>query len=381
VLVVHNAYQSRYIGGEDIVVKTEIAALKKSLGADNVFEYWVYNDEIRLVKLAREIWGSQTHAQAITQLIKQHKIDIVHVHNFFPMLTPLVFKAAQASGAKVVHTLHNYRWWCMAGTLFRANKVCETCLEKQSPLAGIVHACYRHSTLQSTMNAAAFQWYKHQHYLDHIDAFFVLTKFSQEKLSGVLPKSKLIVKPNLIDDPRITPLLSLQKQDFLFVGRLEAAKGIASLLNVFSTLPKYFCLHVIGSGEDETELKQRFQSEQIIFHGKRTHEQVMQAMHKARYLIHSSLAYETFGLTIIEAFAAGTPVIAFDVGPRRELVHHQQNGFLTTPEQLCDQLLAAWDYAEYDSLCLGAKQTAERYFAAHIIQQQIQAYQQLLEVA
>jgi hypothetical protein len=91
VLVVHNAYQSHHLGGEDVVVAREIAGLKVHLGEQNVFTYLVSNDDIKPLQLALKIWGDKTHADNIEKIILEHKIDIVHVHNFFPKLTPLVF--------------------------------------------------------------------------------------------------------------------------------------------------------------------------------------------------------------------------------------------------------------------------------------------------
>ena len=113
VLIAHNAYQSHHIGGEDIMVNQEISALKSILGHENVFEYIVSNDDIQAFKLAFSLWGDRQHFHNIQQMVNEHHIDIVHVHNFFPRLTPLVFKAAKLAGAKVIHTLHNVRWWCL----------------------------------------------------------------------------------------------------------------------------------------------------------------------------------------------------------------------------------------------------------------------------
>ena len=94
VLVVHNRYQSRHIGGEDLVVSREIRGLKARLGESSVFDYQVSNDDIVPTKLLYSIWGNQTHAERIHQMVKTHQIDVVHVHNFFPLLTPAVFQSA-----------------------------------------------------------------------------------------------------------------------------------------------------------------------------------------------------------------------------------------------------------------------------------------------
>src|SRR5262249_42902850 len=106
ILIVHNAYQSSLIGGEDIIVQREIKALKSQLGDDSVFEFTVSNDNIRTASLLINLWGDKKNYKIIMEVVKKHGIDIVHVHNFFPLLTPSVFAAAKHAGAKVVHTLH-----------------------------------------------------------------------------------------------------------------------------------------------------------------------------------------------------------------------------------------------------------------------------------
>jgi hypothetical protein len=119
ILVVHNQYQSHQVGGEDVVVAKEIAGLTQLLPQNSVFQYVVHNDDIQLSHLAINIWGDTTHADNIKKLVQEHHITLVHVHNFFPLLTPSVFQAAKEAGAMVVHTLHNYRWWCRSGLLYR----------------------------------------------------------------------------------------------------------------------------------------------------------------------------------------------------------------------------------------------------------------------
>ena len=56
ILIIHNKYQSKNIGGEDIVYKNELNALRKKLGCENVFYYEVSNDDINKFKLFFEIW-------------------------------------------------------------------------------------------------------------------------------------------------------------------------------------------------------------------------------------------------------------------------------------------------------------------------------------
>ena len=67
----------------------------------------------------------------------------MHVQNFFPLISPAAYYAAQAEGVPVVQTLRNYRLFCSNALFFRDGHVCEDCLGKTPPWPGVVHACYR----------------------------------------------------------------------------------------------------------------------------------------------------------------------------------------------------------------------------------------------
>lgn len=380
VLIVHNAYQSRFIGGEDIVVRREIEGLKTVLGEQQVHEYIVHNDDIRPFKLIQTLWGDKTHYQNIYDYVKTHQIDIVHVHNFFPLLTPTVFKGAKKAGAFVVHTLHNFRWWCLAGTLYRkGTSNCQLCLKKSFAWPGIIHGCYRGSWIQSGIAALAFWWYRVKAFERSIDAYFALSHFQMQKLKGLIPESKLWLKP----DPITMPLLSVSasgKKDYLYVGRLEAAKGIETLLKAWQTLPSEFRLLIIGTGEDAQHLSKKYEHSNISFLGQLPQEDVFEAMSKAKYLIHPSLAYETFGLTMLEALARGTPVIGFNRGTRPEFIHSGKNGFLCEPASLRDAILQSEQVSNYSQLSQAAIVSAKPFYLKEIIAQQVKLYEHALKV-
>lgn len=378
ILVVHNGYQSHFIGGEDIVVARELAALQSHLGHENVFEYGISNDEITLKKLAKNIWGDCQHYQAIKEIVRTKQIDVVHVHNFFPLLTPSVFAAAKAAGAKVVHTLHNFRWWCLAGTFYREDKGnCEQCVGKAFALSGIMHRCYRNSFIQSAASAAAFAWYRFKAYQQYIDAYFALSHFQAAKIRPWLHNQQVFYKPNPIE-PADTLCPLTEKKDYLFVGRLEAAKGIELLLKAWEGLPSHFRLTVIGKGEDESRLIVRYKSPQISFLGQLPHAQTLAYIAKAKYLLHTSLAYETFGLTMVEALARQTPVIGLNQGTRKEMIEHGKNGFLCEKEKLVQTILQSFMHADYEQMAKQAQISVQAFYTDTVILKQISLYHTII---
>jgi glycosyltransferase involved in cell wall biosynthesis len=377
-LIIHNKYQSNNIGGEDIVYKNELESLSAKLGKENVFFYEVSNDDISKFKLLFEIWFSFKHYQNIKEIVQKNTIDIVHIHNFFPLLTPSVFKAAKDGGAKVIHTLHNYRLWCISGILYRDEfGVCEKCINNRFSLAGIFNKCYRKSLIQSVLAQMAFWFYKVTKVFDNINYFFVLTNFQKEKVKSLgIDESKIILKPNSLNMSFVT---QNEKQGYIYVGRLEESKGIYELLNVWKQLDERFVLIIIGGGEIEEKLKKEFSNANIIFKGKCSREVTLANIATSRYLIQPSLWYETFGLTIIEAMSFGVPVIGFDIGTRGDFIQDEVNGFLSHLNSLKEVVEKSFNYREYDGLSKNATQTAKLYENEYVIEKQIEIYKNILE--
>ena len=378
ILIIHNKYQSNNIGGEDIVYKNELNALREKLGSENIFCYEVSNDNINKFKLLFEIWFSKKHYKAICKIIKENDIEIVHVHNFFPLLTPAVFKAAKDSKSKVVHTLHNYRLWCISGILYRDGfGICEICAHKKISLSGILNKCYRKSLFQSFVAQLAFWFYKLTGAFNNIDYFFVLTNFQKEKIKSLgVDERKIILKPNSL---QMSFDMKTQKHNYVYVGRLEESKGILNLLEIWDKFDEKYILTIVGGGDIEAELRRKYKKPNIIFKGKCSREETMTIVSHSKYLLQPSLLYETFGLTIIEAMSAGVPVIGYDIGTRGDFIKDGVNGFLSGPDELKSVIEKSFDYIDYDSLSKTAKESAKQYKNEYVNEKQIEIYKNILE--
>jgi glycosyltransferase involved in cell wall biosynthesis len=161
----------------------------------------------------------------------------------------------------------------------------------------------------------------------------------------------------------------------LFVGRLVPEKGVRTLLEAFTVLQNTIPLRIAGDGPLRAELerqKNRACLSNVSFHGWLRREQTLEMISGARFLIFPSECLETFGLTIIEAFGAGVPVIASRLGPMMELLEEGKTGLHFSPgdpNDLASKALWAWTHvkemevmgraarAEYE-----AKYTAERNY-------------------
>lgn len=377
-LIIHNKYPSRNIGGEDIVYQNEIKSLQKKLGKENLFSYEVSSDGISKIKLIFTIWFNKYYYKKVKKIVEENNIDLVHIHNFYPLVTPSVFKASKDAGAKVVHTLHNYRLWCISGIFYRDGYgVCELCTKSKFSLEGIFNKCFRKSMVQSVLAQVSFWYYRFTKVFDNIDYFFVLTNFQKEKVKSLgIDESKIILKPNSL---QMSFDVRKDKKDYIYVGRLEESKGIYELLKIWEKLDKTYILTIIGGGDIEEELKAKYKKNNIIFKGKCSREETLLTIAKSKYLIQPSVWYETFGLTIIEAMSFGVPVIGFDIGTRRDFIKDNVNGFLSDRNNLKSVIEKSYKYKEYDELSKQAIETAMIYENEYITEKQIKIYKNILE--
>lgn len=334
ILLVHNYYRNRFIGGEDIVYNNEFEALKEELGKDNVFKYISTNEEIKNYKKIFSIWFSNKHYKNLLKIIKGKNIDVVHFHNIFFDLTPSVIKAAHDAGAKVIQTLHNFRWWCPNGVLYnqKLNNTCHKCVSKIFPYSSIIYKCNYNSFLYSAFISCINSFYKFKGYIKLIDKFIVMTEFSKNLIMQYgVPSNKIIIKPNYIDSPYVRKKKRNEKK-YLYIGRIDDYKGINLLVE---TWIKYFDnleLNIVGAGDLEDHVNDICKKQKnIIYHGKASREKVFKHIKNASFLIMPSLLYETFGLTTLEAMSLGLPVIGSNLGTRKEFIKNNYNGYLFNP--------------------------------------------------
>jgi glycosyltransferase involved in cell wall biosynthesis len=141
---------------------------------------------------------------------------------------------------------------------------------------------------------------------------------------------RIEVKPNsVIPDPGVGPG---DGGYALFVGRLSPEKGISTLVNAWAQLKGDLPLHVIGDGPCRHLVAEAARRDaRIVYVGEQPHRQVMEQMRAATCLVLPSVCYETFGRTIVEAYGAGTPVVASRLGAMEELVVHEETGLHFEP--------------------------------------------------
>lgn len=341
ILMVHNYYQQR--GGEDVSTESEVALLREY--GHHVTFYSVHNELVeqigRVRSAVRAIWSVQAYRD-VKRIMAEEKYDVMHVQNFFPLISPSVYFAAKSCGVPVVQSIRNYRLFCLNGFFHCEGAVCERCFGKKFAWPGVKRGCYRDSRFASFV--IALMQFVHHHLLRSfsrkVDRFIALSDFVKCKLveSGI-PDQKIVVKPNFVSpDPGVG---TSDRNQFVFVGRLSPEKGIETLIDAWrlSETNGQLIDHellVVGDGPERKRLEGSAAGLAIRFLGRKSAEEVSQIVGHSKCLIFPSEWYETFGRVAIEAYAKGVPVIASKIGAVQELVEDGRTGYLFEPSDPSD---------------------------------------------
>ncbi|MFL5496385.1 MAG: glycosyltransferase family 4 protein, partial [Gemmatimonadales bacterium] len=297
----------------------------------------------RVVLGGMAVWNRAAYRD-LRRLLLSERPDLVHVHNTLPLISPAAYYAARAARVPVVQTLHNYRLLCPSGILFRDGQVCEACMHRAVPLPSVRYACYRGSRSASAAVATMLVVHRALGTWDRaVDLFLALTEFARGKfIDDGVPAEKILVKPNFTPDPGMQ---GTGGDYALFVGRLSPEKGVGTLLRAWRQVGSRLRLRIIGDGPEAALVGAAAQAGSgVEFLGRRDPAEVVKAMAGARLLVFPSEWYETFGLTIIEAFAVGIPVVASDLGAMSSLVQHRRTGLHFRPGD-SDDLVRQIDWA------------------------------------
>ncbi len=296
-------------------------------------------------KIARMIYSLEAKHK-FAALLDREQPDLVHVHSIHHQISPSILGEAKKRGIPVVQTLHDYKLVCPSYHFpFREGAVCLQC-RRGNWLHFVRHRGHKDSLAASI--AVALESWVHsitKIYERNVDQFIVPSDDMAQHLIefGVDPK-KVTVVPHFLslEEWTATPK---RGDGVLFAGRLAAERGLEHLLKAAVALPEQKFL-VAGDGPERAALEAKIAFQEIKniellgrVDGPRLH----QAFRDSRVVFFPTLTLETFGLTVLEAMAAGKPVVATRMGAVSNLVVDGTTGYLyesDTPEQGIEELRA-----------------------------------------
>jgi phosphatidylinositol alpha-mannosyltransferase len=197
---------------------------------------------------------------------------------------------------------------------------------QRAPMVGTFHAAGRSSSYQ------VFYWFL-KWVVGHIDRKVVVSKDALELVQSHLGGEYDILFNGVeIDDIASAVPTPTTRPTIFFCGRHEERKGLAVLLDAFTTLPDDVHLWIASDGPDGPRLRQQYDgNERITWLGRISDAEKFARLRGATVFCAPSLHGESFGVVLIEAMAAGTPVVASGIDGYRNVATDGVDALLVEP--------------------------------------------------
>ena len=333
----------------------------------------------KLLFPAQVIYSGRTKRN-LAKIVKERRPDIALIHNFFPLVSPSVYHVLHSFHVPIIQVIHDFRFFCPNGWFFTQGQVCERC-KGGNYLSAVRFRCYRDSYLSSALAASSIGLNRLSGMLEKITAFVCLTYFLKQKLiEGGIQEGKIFIRPHFMDTSPVAPIYG-KGEYALYLGRISPEKGIWTMVRAFQEL-KGVTLRIAGTGPMEAALRRYLKAnavENVELVGFRSGKDKSQLLADSLFVVLPSECYETFGLVVLEAYAAGKPVVASNLGSLPYVVEDGKSGILFEPGNVEDfiekvnHLLA--NPSGIASMGLHARGLAEMKYSPD------QSYQTFLDIA
>ena len=324
-------------------------------------------------------WPDPEATWALRRVIAEVQPEIVHAHNWIMYsFLPLKWQ----SRARLVLTLHDYSLSCAKRRLVYQGAPCSgpgfikclACSKEHYGLAKGVPTALGHRLMSGVERAA-------------VDMFLPVSTAVASGNGLVGSSLPYQVIPNFVPDElnvdcMDTDVYTAQLPDgdfILFVGDLSRDKGIHILLKAYASLQDAPPLVLIGRRCQDTPVEF---PPNVVFLNSWPHAAVMEAWRRCSIAVAPSTWPEPFGVVVLEAMAAGRPVIASRIGGLPDMVVDGETGLLISPDDpaalrtALERLLADRDLRE--QLGQAGQRRVEQFRAGAVIPRLEQVYRMVL---
>jgi len=279
------------------------------------------------------------------EYMDQVKPDIVHIQHLSHLSTNIIDLVKDEYGIPILFTLHDFWMLCFRGQL--TDPLFNRCT---GPSPERCLRCARFF-FKNTVDIVDIDYYRRHmnRILGRVDLFLSPSKFLMNMfIRHGIPKNKIVYsrygfRKDLIKyKDRKHSSGSIIR--FGFIGRIVPTKGVHILLKAFNRMRnKNARLLVFGYYGNLLSYLKRYANERVYFMGGFHNREIDKILDQIDVLVVPSIWYENSPLVIQEAFLAGIPVIASNIGGMAELVKDRINGFTFKVGDI-DDLAEKMDY-------------------------------------
>ncbi len=285
---------------------------------------------LRKVRMAAHAIYSPSARRAMRSCVADFSPDVAHIRGIYHHLSPSILWELKRQGIPVLYHLNDFKMLCPTYNFVADGRACERCGGGAFHHA-VTTGCYGGPGSSAVVLAAEAYLHKWlRTYERCVDLFLAPSEFVREKLiASGLAAERIEVLPHYQSLPS-DEQLSADEGYLLYFGRLSPEKGVYELLRAMVRLP-HTPLVIAGDGPDRARLEalaKELNLQQVLFAGMVHGEKLQKLIAGCSFSVFPSHAYETLGKSILESYAWGRPVIASDLGSRRELVQHGVTGLL-----------------------------------------------------
>lgn len=297
--------------------------------------------------------------KSFQRLIKDFKPDLIHAFGIATHISPSIFDVARKNNIPVVLSMNDYKHICPNYKLFHHGRICQDCKSNKF-FKAIQNNCFQDSRAYSV--AGAIESYIH-HWLNlykkNVDLFLFASDFMANKTEefwgeGAFNWSKLL---NPFKIPKRLP--SSNRGDYgLYFGRIVEEKGVHLIIESLKS-NRQIPFKIVGDGPDIFKLKEIVSKENLTnieFLGALWGSNLDDILYSAKFVVVPSIWHENFPYVILQAFAAGVPVIGSNRGGIPELLGNGR-GITFEPNDI-NSLSSAMENIianSEDSKCIGLK--------------------------
>lgn len=287
---------------------------------------------------------SVRNGKRFEQLLRKERPDIIHLNIFQSQLTGSIVDVARKYRIPIVYTAHDLKSVCPNYQMLAHGRVCEKCLHGKywnCFRAG----CMKDSRAKSLLAMLEAYVYRLGKTYRKIDLVITPSAFYKKKIeeSGVFA-CPVIHMPNFLPK-EIGGRSEAGDQSgryFLYFGRLSREKGILELVEAYADAHVGRPLYIAGSGPMEEPvrelIKQKKMDGQIKVLGFKQGQELNDLVANAFCVCLPSKWYENGPYAVMEAQAAGKPVLVSNLGGLPELVEDGRTGYVTIEGQLSRML-------------------------------------------